>query len=320
MDLWEFINDKLNAGQRVALLLVVDSQGSSPGRQGFKMALAEDGAQTGSVGGGAMERRMLDHAAGLFRGEWVAPFLVFQEHRSLAGEHCSGLVCQGDQTVVFVALDGSHLPGIVRVRELLERGESAVLEITPQGLAWKEDDRKAESIRWSKTSKEQWVYEEPIDPPPTLYLFGGGHVSHALSRQFSLLGFRICLFDDRPDLALFRDNPFATRKEVVDYAKVASLVPEGRQVYVVIMSAAHETDSLILEQLIGKRVRFLGMLGSRKKTEAIFNSFMGKGIPGELLARVASPVGLPIGSRTPEEIAVSIAAQIIQVKNDVVVL
>lgn len=311
MDLWAFTSEKLRTGQAVQLLVVVESRGSSPGRQGFKLALAEDGTWTGTIGGGVMEHSLMQRAAGALREGISAPFLLYQNHHPDATENASGMHCMGNQRVAFVPVGEKTLPLV----EAIVQGRAGVLHLDPAGFSFEENLPGPDSPVFHRKSDDEWRYEESLGDPPTLYLFGGGHVSLALSRQFNLLGFRIALFDDRPDLDLFRENPYTWRKEVVDYGDIGRLVPEGPQVYAVIMTAGHESDAQVLEQLLGKELRYLGMLGSKGKAHAIFRQLREKGAPEEQLERVCTPIGLPIRSRTPEEIAVSIAAEVIQVKN-----
>ncbi|MCB9282978.1 MAG: XdhC family protein [Lewinellaceae bacterium] len=311
MEIWTFISEKLQSGQGVQLLVVVESRGSSPGRQGFKLALAADGAWTGTVGGGVMEHNLLQQAAGFLREELPAPYLRYQNHRPEATENASGMHCMGNQWVAFVSLGEKEKPLI----EAIAEGRAGVLRLGPGGFFFEENRSAPAGPFFYRKADTNWQYEEPLGEPPTLYLFGAGHVGQAVCRQFSLLGFRIALFDDRPELPGFSDNPYAWRKEAVDYGQIGSLVPEGPQVYVIILTAGHESDALVLEQLLEKDLRYLGMLGSKGKAHTIFRRFREKGIPEERLERVYTPIGLPIRSRTPEEIAVSIAAEVIQVKN-----
>ena len=151
--------------------------------------------------------------------------------------------------------------------------------------------------------------------PDTLYVFGGGHVGLALSKIFSNLNFKTVLFDNRSELNTFNENRFANEKHIVDYRSVADLVPEGFNVYVVIVTFAHKSDEQVLEQMLPKNVKYLGAMGSDKKIKTIFDHLTEKGYTKEQLSKVHAPIGLPINSETPAEIAISIAAEIIAVKN-----
>lgn len=314
MEIWKFIREKLTAGQPVMLLAVLESQGSSAGRQGFKMAVAPDGASHGTIGGGIMEYKLAERARKLLEGS-PATFLLRQHHDLQAGENRSGMICSGSQSVAFVPFGISQLPLVQRLVGCIEEGGAGLLQLSPGGFAFSEGDERADLLHVQVDSESQWLYEEVLGIPNTLFIFGGGHISLALSRQFQLLGFQVAVFDNRANLPMFQDNTFAGRKEVVDYRKAGQLVPEGRNVYAVIMTASHQSDALVLEQLLGKKIRYLGMLGSKNKAGAIFDGLREKGVPEAQLTRVAAPIGLKINSHTAAEIAVSIAAQVVMVKN-----
>lgn len=314
MEVWKFIQEKLSEGQPVMLLAVLESQGSSAGRQGFKMAVASDGAAQGTIGGGIMEYKLVERARKLLDGS-RAPFLLRQHHDLQAGENRSGMICSGSQSVAFVPLNVSRLPQIQQLVGCLGEGGAGLLRLSPEGFAFSEGEERAEMLSSQVDSESQWLYEEVLGIPNTLFIFGGGHISLALSRQFRLLGFQVAVFDNRAGLPMFQDNTFAGCREVVDYGDIGRLIPGGRNVYVVIMTASHYSDALVLEQLVDKNLRYLGMLGSKSKVNTIFERLREKGVPEARLARVAAPIGLEINSHTAAEIAVSIAAQVVRVKN-----
>ena len=129
------------------------------------------------------------------------------------------------------------------------------------------------------------------------------------------LPFRVVVLDDRPELPTLMANSFAQETRVIDYNEVTRHVPDGERSWVVIMTYGHENDALVLRQLLGRRFRYLGLLGSRAKVARMFAVFRDEGVPAQDLERVSAPIGVPIGSHTPEEIAISIAAEIVQVRN-----
>jgi xanthine dehydrogenase accessory factor len=110
-------------------------------------------------------------------------------------------------------------------------------------------------------------------------------------------------------------NAYAHEKHVVNYSNIGKYVGEGSGCYAVIMTFGHQADEQVLKQLAGKKLRYLGMLGSPAKIAQIFASLKKQGVSAASLKKVHAPVGLPIHSHTPEEIAISIAAEIISIKN-----
>jgi xanthine dehydrogenase accessory factor len=145
---------------------------------------------------------------------------------------------------------------------------------------------------------------------------GGGHCALALSELMSKLDFRISIFDDRPELNTISKNEFADEITIIDdYERIGGHLPDDDGAYVVVMTLGYASDKVVIKQLCGRDFKYLGVLGSKAKMATLMKELREEGIPKEQLSRIRTPIGLPINSRTPEEIAVSIAAEIIAVKN-----
>jgi xanthine dehydrogenase accessory factor len=158
------------------------------------------------------------------------------------------------------------------------------------------------------------VFIEPILTPPTLYIFGGGHISLPLAKMGKLLGFKIVVIDDRAEFANPDRFPEADMTLAEDFAKSFSKLKIDKSSYIVIVTRNHRYDDIVLEWAVGTKAKYIGMIGSKAKNKAIFSHLMAKGIPKELLDRVHAPIGLEIHAQTPEEIAVSILAEIVKVR------
>jgi xanthine dehydrogenase accessory factor len=158
------------------------------------------------------------------------------------------------------------------------------------------------------------VFIEPILTPPTLYIFGGGHISLPLAKMGKLLGFKIVVTDDRAEFANPDRFPEADMTLAEDFAKSFSKLKIDKSSYIVIVTRNHRYDDIVLEWAVGTKAKYIGMIGSKAKNKAIFSHLMAKGIPKELLDRVHAPIGLEIHAHTPEEIAVSILAEIVKVR------
>jgi xanthine dehydrogenase accessory factor len=162
------------------------------------------------------------------------------------------------------------------------------------------------------------IFLEPVFPSPKLIIAGAGHIGKALSHLGNILGFEVTVIDDRSDLACTDNLPDAHRIIVGDIGKEIHKIPKDNDTYVVIVTRGHKDDAEALKTCIGKSLAYTGMIGSRKKVNAIHDSFLSNGwATQEQWDTVYAPVGLEIGSQTVEEIAVSIAAQIILVKNNI---
>jgi xanthine dehydrogenase accessory factor len=130
-----------------------------------------------------------------------------------------------------------------------------------------------------------------------------------------MLDFYIYLYDTRAGLNTFEENESAHEKKLLtDYSELKELIPSGNE-YVVVMTIGYRTDDGVIRTLMDKRSTYTGVLGSRKKLEKMFADYRKEGLDEEKLSSIHAPIGIPVNSRTPEEIAISIAAQIIAVKN-----
>ena len=159
------------------------------------------------------------------------------------------------------------------------------------------------------------IFVEPILPQPRLYIFGGGHVSLALARTAHLAGFAIGVVDDRETFANASRFPMAM-DIFTSYENAFERLHPCAATYIVIVTRGHKEDMRVLEWAIATLARYIGMIGSRRKVIEIYKALENQGVPGERLERVHAPVGLEIGALTPEEIAVSITAELIAVRRN----
>ena len=297
------------------LLYVVESRGSSPGRQGFAMAVNSNGATKGSIGGGIMEHKFVEMAKDKLSHDWYGSSVHRQLHNKEAAKHQSGMICSGEQTNVLYRLQQADLAAVQQVVDCLAHDKNGRLSFSPGGLLFSAAGRPGKKYSYHQLPAGEWGYEERIGLINQLHIVGGGHCALALSRLMRMMDFYICVYEDRPGLNTFGENHFAHDKRVVNsYNDLASLIEEGEDVYVVIMTVGYRTDDIALRALIHKQFRYLGILGSRNKIAKMFDTWRGEGVSQERLDRIFAPAGIPIHSQTPEEIAVSIAAQIIAVK------
>ncbi len=314
MKFWNFIKIKLEETKKLMLLVVIDSQGSSPGRQGFKMAVCEDGELEGSVGGGVMEYNIAELGKAMLQLGRPGPLLKRQIHNSSASEDHSGMICAGEQTIILYELNKSHLDAVNQIVKNLHSDEKGVLTLSPEGLFFSESEKIDKPIKTKIVSEANWEYRQLIGYKNRICIIGAGHVGLALSKLMKDLDFIVEIFDDRKDLNTFCDNNYADKKHIVDYEKIAEVLPQGKSIYVVIMTFSHKSDQDVLASLIGKNFKYLGLMGSKTKVAKIYQSIGYK--PGAHNSpKVYSPIGIQIKSKTPMEIAISIAAEIISVKN-----
>ena len=158
------------------------------------------------------------------------------------------------------------------------------------------------------------IFIEPVLPPASLYIFGAGHVSVNLYKVARGAGFDVTVVDDREAYANRERFPEARDVIAEDFDKAMARIEPGEGAYIVIVTRGHRDDMRVLRWAVQTRARYVGMIGSRRKTIAIFKELQKEGLSAELFERVHAPVGLDIGAITPEEIAIAITAELIAIR------
>lgn len=158
------------------------------------------------------------------------------------------------------------------------------------------------------------IYLEPILSQPTVCIFGGGHISVPISQIAKMAGFDVVVWDDRPGYANKERFPVADTVIASEFPQVVPQLSVTKATYIVIVTRGHAHDEEVLEWAIKTPAKYIGMIGSKKKVKTLYAHLIERGIKTEALARVNAPIGLSIGAQTPEEIAVSIMAEIIKVR------
>ncbi|MDJ0365076.1 XdhC family protein [Hymenobacter sp. H14-R3] len=304
---WTLAAAALRAGRPAALLCVVRSAGSSPGRQGFKMTVTAE-AVAGSIGGGIMEHKWVELARQRLRAGDHAPLLRPQIHRREAPADRSGMMCAGEQEVLLWPLQPSDLRVVAAIETALQQLSSGAWEVSETAGLRLASEGPANFYAYQPGPG--WHYGERLGFRDQLTIVGAGHVSLALSQVASNLGFEITVLDDRADLPTLVANHFAHRKHQVDYEALS--VPPGPRRYVVVMTVGYRTDVVALRRLLGHEYRYLGVMGSATKVAELRRVLQTEGFD---VSGLRGPIGVAINSRLPEEIAVSVAAELIAVRN-----
>jgi len=315
MKLWKFIHTKLSQDKIVYLMTVIQHKGSSPGRQGFKMAVANNNEIFGSIGGGVMEFNLVELCKTLLQEITPKPFIKHQIHKGTIVDG-SGMICSGEQTVIFYPLDKSNLTSIETILTAYTENKSGVLSISPEKFTFSINEDLNSKYNYTHTNETDWSYNEFLNKKDIVYIVGGGHVGLATSKLLKQLGFYVVVFDDRTHLNTFEENTFADKKFIIDYNEVSKYIPENNSAYVAIMTNKYTDDKLALSKLVRKNYQFIGVLGSKAKLKLMFEVMQKEGFTKDELEKIHAPIGLHIYSQTPEEIAVSIAAQVIGIKNE----
>ena len=250
-DIYAKIGENRNAGEDTALCIVVNTRGSSPRKEGAKMLVYANGGIYGSIGGGELEKAVIENAKKVLRTKRPEMF----RHDLL---HQHSMCCGG-------TVD---------------------------------------------------IYIEPIMKKNKLYIFGAGHTGKALAGFASAFDFEVVLIDDRKEY-LDESDTKNTNKLQLSYSQALPLLPFDERTYVCIMTYSHAADRDILAYCMKKPHAYLGMIGSRRKTEVTKKMFAEAGIASaDETAEVDMPMGWDIGAEDPEEIAISVLAKLIEVKNN----
>ena len=317
MNIWTFIYSKYQSNINVILLYVLTSSGSSPGRQGFKMAVAADGALEGSIGGGIMEHKFVEMAKAVLLENAIQKNLTYQQiHSKEQGANRSGMICSGEQTIFLHRINQDDIGPVQQILLAEKENKSGTIILTQTGIDFLPDI--AQENFYFEAGENDFLLKEKIGFKNSLHIVGGGHCALALSALMSQMDFYIHVYDDRKDLNTVQKNSYAHEIHLVDsYTELASLIEQKQNVFVVIMTFGYRSDDLAVRALMNKKFTYTGIMGSKKKIEQMFHSYRNEGVAQEILGRLHAPIGLQIRSQTPAEIAVSIAAEIIQVKNAV---
>lgn len=321
-EFWRQALERLTRGERVFLALVADHTKHSPGKRGAKLLLTEAGEQVGTIGGGVMEQRVLEAGQLLLASrDRAAPVAQTLYHRRQAPGAQSGLICAGQQTNVYGVLEPTrHILALTLIMTRLDVDEAGVLVWTHDGeleLEHGSPSPEQAPVRLVGEPDGQWRYEEQLLNLNRVVIFGAGHCGLALSQQLNLLGFTVTIIDEREQLPTLDQNVWANTRLVGDeFSVLAGRVRHAELSWAVIMTADFPSDTRALVGALSLPFVFVGVMGAPAKLRAIREALTERGVSDDALARIVSPVGLPISSASPAEIAVSVAAQILALRPD----
>jgi xanthine dehydrogenase accessory factor len=312
---WSLALSSLQRHIPVMLLYVVESKGSSPGRQGFFMVVNAGGEMEGSIGGGIMEHKFTGMAAELLRQGKDILSIRRQVHDKAPAKDQSGMICSGEQTILLYSLRAADEATVGLILASLGSYRNGRLQLSPAGMEFSAAAPEAD-VWFERRSEGDWLYLEKTGYTDWLFIIGGGHCALALSRVMRTMDFYISLFDDRSGLESLARNEYVHEKKLIrDYDELRGFITGGQHEYVVVMTQGYRTDDRVVRALLPLEFRYFGLLGSKAKVEKMLATYRSEGISEDQLRKMRAPAGLSIHSQTPEEIAVSIAAEIIQLKH-----
>ena len=328
------------------LATVVNTKGSTPQKPGATLLVRADGSTVGTLGGGCVEGDIWFAAKEALRERTGPIFKDYYLNEDIAAR--DGLVCGGSMyfyiepfeqstevsdlsSQIENAFDGGESIAVATVvnPKTLELGARLTVaedgtvtgtlgNATADALAVKIANKvmplgKADHV---VTDEGDEIYVAAFTSPATLVLVGGGHVNLQVAKIAQMLGFRVFVTDDRPEFANRERFTMAEQTNVAPYDKGLDAFHITKNTAIVIGSRGHHFDDLATEAAVRTSATYVGLLGSKRKTVMIYEALLKRGITPERLKQVHSPVGLDLGGRNPEEIAVSIMAEIIAFRHD----
>jgi xanthine dehydrogenase accessory factor len=349
-DIYSEIVKALEKKEKCVLATLINRVGSAPRAVGAKFLVKEDGTSMGSIGGGCVEAEVWQEAQKVMeRGKGRILHFDLTSEQLAEG----GLICGGNIDIFLEPLEEDLLNIYQEAAKIRQRGGAAILatlvsgesdfpkgegskiliktsgervgsllcgaelekKILTEGEVLLKEKRAKVSVLSSEHRRTE-VLVEPIFSEPTVYIFGGGHISEQLAPLVKKVHFRVAVIDDREMFANRERFPEVDEVIVTEFEKGFDQLNVDDSSYIVIVTRGHLYDGYVLEQAIKTNARYIGMIGSKKKIRTLYQSLLKKGISKEALNRVHAPIGLEINSETPEEIAVSIVAELIKVRGE----
>ncbi|WP_411678535.1 XdhC family protein [Caproicibacter sp.] len=328
--LFHGIRQRLLQNKDIVLVTVIASSGSTPRGAGARMAVGEEGRFCGTIGGGAVEYSAEQIARGALKKKESMIHSFCLSPNQVAD---LGMICGGSVTVHFRYI--SHTD-----RDFLSLTEAVLSMFSRRETSWLLTDltegtgamgvygvksglfgiggRTAEEVGQILTARTQKIrmdgreyYAEELVRSGRVYIFGGGHVAQALVPVLSHVGFRCVVADDRPEFSTRELFPDAEEVLLVDFRNLQKDISLTEDDAVCVMTRGHASDTDVQLQVLKTPVRYVGVMGSSRKIEAVSKILREHGIPEERVGEIHTPIGLEIKAETPAEIAVSIAAELI---------
>ena len=341
--------ETLAGGKGLALATIVEAEGSTPQITGASAIFSAAGLEAGTVGGGLLEARVESIAGEALRDgkARLVSFRLDADPADIEGAICGGSArvlidpgVGGERAVFLRALDGfrKRRPGVLASLIMPSQGDFVSVERRflgvgsasapstaalswdanafagggPEILAAAIEDGRPRLIQ----SEGRLIFLESVRPLPRLIIAGAGHVGRAVARLGSLLDWSVTVIDDRPEFANADNVPEADEIIVGDIDESVRRIEDSPENYFVIVTRGHRKDAEALRAAIGRSAAYVGMIGSKRKIEIMHCEFLESGwATAEAWAKVHAPIGVEIGSKTVEEIAVSIAAELVLVRS-----
>ncbi|HEY3219479.1 MAG TPA: XdhC family protein [Gemmatimonadales bacterium] len=311
MNIWQAAADLIRQNRAGALATVARVRGSTPVPAGTKMLVGAQGRLIGSIGGGCVEAEVIGAALDA-QASRRPSLLTHHLNADLAGD--LGLSCGGTVDIFVEPLLADD--AYVRVLEAAAAAEAGMVRTATEWSSgpvktFEPLARAGFTGAAATLTRDGRFMEERLLPAPRVFVFGAGHVGAAIARAAAAAGFRVVVIDDRAEYADASRFPAGIAVLAADVETALSRYTLTTADAAVIATRGHRNDALILERVATSPASYVGLLGSRRKKVVVSKGLKAAGVPAKSLQRVRVPVGLAIGAVTPEEIAVSVVAELI---------
>jgi len=331
MRIYEIIEDYLKQRRAGIIATVITRAGSTPRDVGAKMFVGEAGELYGTIGGGRLEHGAYQEAMSMMAIGGPKVLHIRMDAKEVAS---NGMICGGDVDVLLEPVLEQHSALYSRLKYLEKRGERGVLvtrfdkkgfaktlveeDLTMNGDDISQNDRDAflQHLHETKPCVTEGLVIEPLQVPVALYIFGAGHVSQYIAKIAKMVDFSVTVVDDREEFANKERFPDADEIIVEDLQKAFDRLRFTGKEFVAIVTRGHQYDSAVLGETLKRQTRYVGMIGSRRKVAIVFDHVKKSAFDDETIKKVHAPIGLAIHAETPQEIAVSIVAELIKVRGE----
>lgn len=290
----------------LVLCTITGKSGSGPREAGAQMLVGPGGLLAGTIGGGSVEQESIAFSKNCMAEKASASheFLLY-----INQAEDIGMVCGGRVTVQFQYIPKQD-PGWAE----LCRSTLSAIQNRKKGFFLIDPSDGTSRLVLSGEGIPEGVFPIPLPVGERVILFGAGHISVALAPVLSRIGFHVTVFDNRSDFATKERFPDADAIIIGEYEHIEDFLSIQPEDYLVVLTSGHSFDFEVERQVLQKEFAYLGVIGSKKKTAAVNARLLDAGIPESRLLSVHTPIGLPIQAVTPEEISISIAAEMILVR------
>ena len=294
--IWTTLQSNLEKGIESLLFVVVSHSGSSPGKTGFKMVVAQGSKQVGTIGGGIMELNILKNADSQLPDSTFQPTLIDQIHNTRVSEDKqSGLICAGEQAIAIYKIQPKDRQTISNIHAAHLERKDMFVTYSHEGLTISNE------MKSFHRDEAEWSFTEQTGFPHTVYIFGAGHVGTAISRVLSTLDFYTILNDNREDLTLFEQNSWVDEKRIGDYYELGGSIIPGSKTYAVVVTYGYPFDVASLQGILKHDLAYIGLMGSSTKIKKIKTELSDSGVSQEKIDSIYAPIGIRIDNGTPQE-------------------